>query len=544
MPLPIPVLDDLTWQELVDDGRERIPSTAPGWTDHNAHDPGITLLELLAAAAEQVSYRIDRVPDAHRAAFLALLGVQPTAATAATVVLQATTTGGRFRVREGWQLVAAAGDARSRFVVTAPGWATPTVVIGLELGERGNRRPARPVATAPVEAFGPDGASDLGLLLAPAAPAGRLVLWFEVADGDAGAPSSDELVSLAWECSDGLAWRPLTAAAVDDDTGGLRRSGTVALHLPRGGVVGLRCRVATGRHDQAPALRGVWSNPVPARALTPGPEGNAPAGASWGLAPGTVQGAPALALTVPVEPRVGQPAETLDEALGRAAIELSAHERLVELAERHGTTTLDGAPRDQVLASPVPDRATTALDVERVAFATPGARLARVRAFRDLDLDVACVDAPGTLSVVVVPFLPRGEPTPTAGLLALVAGRLCTARTLGTRVLVRGPTYVDVMVAATVVAADGADHARLETDVEHAVRRFLDPLTGGPAGRGWPFGRDVHRAEVMQVVSAVPGVDLVADVTVSTDPCDACPNACVPAGALVRVAALDVEVRR
>ena len=46
MPLPIPVLDDLTWEELVEDGRERIPSTAPGWTDHNAHDPGITLLEL------------------------------------------------------------------------------------------------------------------------------------------------------------------------------------------------------------------------------------------------------------------------------------------------------------------------------------------------------------------------------------------------------------------------------------------------------------------------------------------------------------------
>ena len=107
-----------------------------------------------------------------------------------------------------------------------------------------------------------------------------------------------------------------------------------------------------------------------------------------------------------------------------------------------------------------------------------------------------------------------------------------------------GPTYVGVSVAATVLAADGVDRARLTTDVELAVRRFLDPLVGGPAGRGWPFGRDVYRAEVMQVVSAVPGVDLVADVKVSTDPCDACPNACVPAGALVRVAALDVEVRR
>jgi predicted phage baseplate assembly protein len=197
-----------------------------------------------------------------------------------------------------------------------------------------------------------------------------------------------------------------------------------------------------------------------------------------------------------------------------------------------------------VLESPVPARASSTLDIERMAFATPGARLARVRAFRDLDLDVACVDAPGTLSVVVVPFLPRGEPRPTPGLLDLVARRLCEHRTLGTRLRVCGPTYVDVSVAATVIAADGVDRVRLATDVELAVRRFLDPLVGGSAGRGWPFGRDVYRAEVMQVVSAVPGIHLVADVEVSTDPCDACPNACVPAGALVRVAALDVEVRR
>jgi hypothetical protein len=543
MPLPIPVLDDLTWEELVEDGRERIPSTAPGWTDHNAHDPGITLLELLASAAEQLSYRIDRVPPAHRAAFLALLGVRPAPATASTVVLRATTTSGRQRVREGWQLVAAAGEARSGFEVAARGWATPTVVGQLELGDPGNRRLAPPVGAEPVEAFGPDGTAELGLLLAPAAGGGRLVLWFEIADGDAATAPGYQPVALAWECSDGTAWRSLPAAAVDDDTGGLRRSGTVSLDLPSGGAVRLRCRVAAGRYDRAPVLRGVWSNPVVARALTPGPEGAAPAGASWSLAPGSGPGA-ALTLAAPVAPLAGSPAESLDDALGRAAVRVSAHERLVELAERHATTTLDGVPRAQVMDSPVPARASNTLDVERLAFATPGARLARVRAFRDLDLDVACVDAPGTLSVVVVPFLPRGEPSPTAGLLDLVARRLSAGRTLGTRLRVCGPTYVGVSVAATVLAADGVDRVRLTTDVELAVRRFLDPRAGGPAGRGWPFGRDVYRTEVMQVVSAVSGVDLVTDVKVSTDPCDACPNACVPAGALVRVAALDVEVRR
>jgi hypothetical protein len=549
MPLSIPVLDDLTWQELVEDGRERIPSTAPQWTDHNAHDPGITLLELLASVAEQVSYRIDRIPPAHRAAFLALLGVQPRPALASAVVLQATTPAGAVRVRTGWQLVAEARNVQAGFVVAAPGWATPTVVTQLELGDAGSRWLAPPVAKDPVEPFGPDGEGRLGLGLAPPAAGGPLVLWFEVEGGDdltpwpEGQEPAYRPVSLGWESSDGSGWQTLPEAAVRDRTGGFRRSGPVSLDLPPGGVVRLRCRVVEGRYDRAPVVRGAWCNPVLARASTPGPEGDAPAQASWSVAQGSGP-ASTLTLSTPLGPRPGRRAETLDEALGRAAVRLSAHERLVELTERHGTTTLDGVPRSQVLEYPVPARAVNTLDYERLAFATPGVRLARVRAFRDTDLDVPCADAPGTLSVVVVPFLPQGEPTPASQVLTLVTRQVAARRTLGTRLLVRGPAYVGVSVVAAVASSPGVDRARLTGEIEEAVRRFLDPLVGGPEGRGWPFGRGVYRAELMQVVSAVPGVELVTEMRVSTDPCDACPNACVPHGALVRLDALDVEVRR
>jgi hypothetical protein len=550
MPLSIPVLDDLTWQELVEDGRERIPSTAPRWTDHNAHDPGITLLELLASVVEQASYRIDRVPPAHRAAFLALLDVRPQPAVASTVVLQGTTTAGVLRVSRGWELVAESGGAEAGFVVAAPGLATPIVLTQLELGDPSSRRLAPPVSTDPFEPFGLGGEDPLGLVLAPPAPAGQLVLWFEVEGGDdlRPWPVSDpqpayQPVSLAWESSDGSGWQALPESSVRDRTRGLRRSGPVSLDLSIGGVVQLRCRVVAGRCDRTPVVRGVWCNPVVARASMPGPEGDAPAHASWSLRRGP-GAASTLKLSAPVEPRPGRRAETIDEALGRAAVRLSAHERLVELAERHGATTLDAVPRDQVLQSPVPARAATTLDYERLAFATPCVQLARVRAFRDTDLDVPCADAPGTLSVVVVPFLPRGEPTPAPQVLTLVARQLAASRTLGTRLRVRGPTYVGVCVAVSVVPSPGVDRARLTGEIEAAVRRFLDPLVGGPRGRGWPFGRDVYRAELMHVVSGVPGVHLVAEMRVSTDPCDACPNACVPDGALVRVDALDVEVYR
>lgn len=75
MPLPMPTLDRLSYDELVSEARSSMPALAPGWTDYNAHDPGITLLELFAWLAEGASYRLDNIPEASYRAFLRLAGV-------------------------------------------------------------------------------------------------------------------------------------------------------------------------------------------------------------------------------------------------------------------------------------------------------------------------------------------------------------------------------------------------------------------------------------------------------------------------------------
>src|SRR5262245_9008322 len=74
MPLPLPNLDTRRWNDLVDEGRALIPRYAPAWTDHNAHDPGITLVELLAWLTEMDVYRANQVPDRHIRKFLSLVG--------------------------------------------------------------------------------------------------------------------------------------------------------------------------------------------------------------------------------------------------------------------------------------------------------------------------------------------------------------------------------------------------------------------------------------------------------------------------------------
>jgi predicted phage baseplate assembly protein len=94
MPLPLPALDRLTYDELVSEARRSLPALAPGWTDYNAHDPGITLIELLAWLTESESYRLDNISDESYRAFLRLAGVvlRPAQVAGTLLVFQSTAT--------------------------------------------------------------------------------------------------------------------------------------------------------------------------------------------------------------------------------------------------------------------------------------------------------------------------------------------------------------------------------------------------------------------------------------------------------------------
>jgi hypothetical protein len=73
VPIPLPDLDDRTYDDLVAEAWSLIPAYAPEWTDHNASDPGITLLELFAWLAEMLIFRANQVPPRHVVTFLRLL---------------------------------------------------------------------------------------------------------------------------------------------------------------------------------------------------------------------------------------------------------------------------------------------------------------------------------------------------------------------------------------------------------------------------------------------------------------------------------------
>ncbi|MFC3802414.1 putative baseplate assembly protein [Cohnella sp. GCM10012308] len=84
--LPKLPLDDRTYESILLEARQGIQRRLPEWTDENAHDPGMTMLELFAWISEMQQFYLSRVPDRNRRKFLELLGESPRQATSAAAL--------------------------------------------------------------------------------------------------------------------------------------------------------------------------------------------------------------------------------------------------------------------------------------------------------------------------------------------------------------------------------------------------------------------------------------------------------------------------
>ena len=158
-------------------------------------------------------------------------------------------------------------------------------------------------------------------------------------------------------------------------------------------------------------------------------------------------------------------------------------------------------------------RAVTTEDFEHIALeAAP--ELARVRAVAAGD----GVDA-GSVRVLVVPAaeadagrLRFDQLLPSDETLARVAARLDECRVVGTRVLVEPPAYRGITIVARLRARPRVNPTRLQDEAMRAIYGYFHPITGGPEGTGWPFGRPVQVGEVYAVLQGLRGTELVEDV--------------------------------
>ncbi|HVU12569.1 MAG TPA: hypothetical protein VHD90_14900, partial [Phototrophicaceae bacterium] len=88
MPLPLPNLDDRTFEQLVAEATQRIRQSNTAWDDLAPSDPGVVMLEVFAYLTDTMIYRLNRLPSKVYVAFLRLLGVSLHPPSAASVTLQ------------------------------------------------------------------------------------------------------------------------------------------------------------------------------------------------------------------------------------------------------------------------------------------------------------------------------------------------------------------------------------------------------------------------------------------------------------------------
>ncbi|MEU8707600.1 putative baseplate assembly protein [Streptomyces sp. NPDC048565] len=265
MSLPSPNLDDRRFQQFVDDAKRYIQQRAPEWTDHNVSDPGVTLVETLAHMADQIVYRLNRVPEKNHLAFLDLVGITlfpPAAARTDVTFWLSAPQEDAIPVPVGTE-VATVRTERDTAVVFAT--ERELTVVPCTLSHLVVQHQGKPVTdrTADLaegkdlmcfaEAPAPGDCMLFGLTAAVPHCALALELDSRV-DGVGVDPRQPPLVWEAWT-EDG--WRP---CEVDrDGTGGLNRPGDVVLHVPGGHVLSrnggheagwLRCRVTEPQQGQ------------------------------------------------------------------------------------------------------------------------------------------------------------------------------------------------------------------------------------------------------------------------------------------------------
>lgn len=209
--------------------------------------------------------------------------------------------------------------------------------------------------------------------------------------------------------------------------------------------------------------------------------------------------------------------------------------------EHRPVEEVDAAIRETVLGLWEPQRAVTAADFEylarKVEVSDPDADEAAcatvVRAHcaprRNLRRGGASreQERPGHVSVVIVAerlrlghsLAPRNgwertcRPEVAERLRLAVRDYLAPRCLLTTRVHVVLPYYLWVSLGALIRPRDDIP---FDTALAvKALQRHFGPLPGeGPSGDGWPFGRSLYLAEVIDVLERVPEIDYVRDVRV------------------------------
>ncbi len=251
MVLPAPDLDDRHFQDLVDDAKRLVQQRCPQWSDHNVSDPGVTLIEAYAQMVDQLIYRLNRVPDRHYVKFLELIGVQlrpPAAARGSVTFWLSAPQPQTVVIREGSEVATPRTDIETPVVFTTSERldvvpCSQAFAASVASGEQPIER-TEALDARGFDCFGdPPVAGDALLVgLSDAVPCCAVTLRMDCQVSGVGIDPGK--APIVWEAWTGASWTPCELER--DDTGGLNKTGSVVLHVPRGHQTSVLARKRAG----------------------------------------------------------------------------------------------------------------------------------------------------------------------------------------------------------------------------------------------------------------------------------------------------------
>jgi hypothetical protein len=273
----VPKLDDMEFEQLVEQGRGLIPRYAPQWTDHNLHDPGITLIDLIAWLVDQQIYRIDFVGDSLRAAFTRLMGITPRGPRPAEILIWSKSEDGVLLrdLRAGTE-VSSLDAPDARYTLAADVRTVKCKIKEINTWTNGVEKPLGTGLTAGRDPFDlmparGGGPQMLELVLNAPIPSladddGPVSLGFDLSrEAGDGPVVWDKLVLEQWDPK-WKVWRSLGEDDVKDGTAGLRKTGVILFRpLPDSVVDRFRLRLDLGFRPGKVTINRIDLNVLPAR---------------------------------------------------------------------------------------------------------------------------------------------------------------------------------------------------------------------------------------------------------------------------------------
>jgi hypothetical protein len=485
MSIPIPNLDDRSFEDLMKEARALIPRYNKDWTNHNPSDPGITLLELFSWLGEMVIYRINQVPDESYINFLKLIAGVPQRDELKRLL------GGPFLFT--WNTIQENDFAKFRTFLKGDfdiDWAVKTKIIGkiddktlIAVEEKGINRVELIIG----------GKEDKANLTINGCR--TRYLHVEKKNGDLSIYNVPDL---------DIEYRKLLGLLRDIEDG--TKKSVIEIKEASVGYMESGYRAVTSMDFENKALDCM-------KKLQSSPEGRAVCMNNRDLEYGTVDIKKPGHVSIIIIPAWMENSRYCEEYLF-----------CFDEIPTTDSAIFKDFIRKNYDANWVKDAQIKKTDENNINLSAENhslrLRLNKEKTKAVLTIDDVRADKFNVKMESNKPNIYSGskeKPKPSRLLKEEVKGYLEAKKLITTRVHVVSPFYKDVFLKVWIALKKNKNEAQAIQEATCRIYEYFHPVTGGPEGTGWPLGRNVYRSELYHLLEGIADIDHIAEIWINGD---------------------------